>query len=235
MERSMTENNADQPETATEAGRPEEPSAETQPGARRPAPPGGSPSPDSGQGETAQSPAPEQPAKPKPPPLRPAPPAQPGAARPPALKPAPVKPAAPRPASPPGAVPHAPAATPAPAMSPATAAAPARPGAAAAPAAPKPAAKPAEPAPTPEEIRALRQTIVSTLEEKKRSGETVTIEVEHKEIKFNGRVLRIDPDEGFVVLENIDGRRRGLWFILGGHLTTHDGKQIKFPVDGVPR
>jgi hypothetical protein len=88
---------------------------------------------------------------------------------------------------------------------------------------------------TPEEIKALREKIVSTLEEKRRAGETVTIEVEHKEIKFNGRVLRVEPEEGFVVLENVDGRRRGLWFILGGHLTTQDGKEIRFPVDGVPR
>ena len=96
-------------------------------------------------------------------------------------------------------------------------------------------AKPAEPAPTPEQIAEMRAKIVSVLEEKERTGEPVTITVEHKEITLTGRVVRIAPADGFVVLENVDGRRRGLYFILGGSMKMKDGQEIKFPVDGVPR
>ncbi|HZE88384.1 MAG TPA: hypothetical protein VE404_02485 [Verrucomicrobiae bacterium] len=120
-----------------------------------------------------------------------------------------------------------------------------------------PAAKPAAPAPTgdtgrsaaaagppprknvaelgPVEIAALRQEIVELLREKKRSGETVTMMVEHKELTFTGRVVRVEPEEGYAVLENVDGRRRGCYFILGGHLKTRDGNELAFPIDGVPR
>jgi hypothetical protein len=160
--------------------------------------------------------------------------AAPAAAPPP--KPAPAVAAAPRPAAAPGAPKPAPAvARPAPAV--AAKPAPAAGAKPAAAAAPRPAApaKPATPSPTPEQIAAERTKIVSVLEEKRRLGEPVTITVEHKEVVLTGRVLRIEPEEGFVVLENVDGRRRGLWFILGGSLKTRDGQEIKLPVDGVPR
>ncbi|MBI3450347.1 MAG: hypothetical protein HY049_15710 [Acidobacteria bacterium] len=106
----------------------------------------------------------------------------------------------------------------------------------------KSAAEAAAPAPKksvtdlgPAEIAALRQEIVDLLKEKKRSGEIVTMLVEHKELTFTGRVVRVEPEEGYAVLENVDGRRRGCYFILGGHLTTRDGNELAFPIDGVPR
>jgi len=129
------------------------------------------------------------------------------------------EPAAERPAAPPSPE----AAKPAPAPKPA------------APVAAKPASPPKPPEPTPEEIAAMRARIVALLEEKKRTGEEVDIEVQHKEVRFTGRVIRIEPEAGFVVLENVDGRRRGLYFILGGHLLTKEGLKVDFPVDGVPR
>ena len=48
-------------------------------------------------------------------------------------------------------------------------------------------------------------------------------------------MVRVESDEGFVVLEHVDGRRRGLYFILGGSLKTPAGQDIQFPLDGVPR
>ncbi len=81
----------------------------------------------------------------------------------------------------------------------------------------------------------MRARIVAALEEARRLGEQVTMEVLHKETKFSGRVVRVDPGEGFAVLEHPDGRRRGLYFILGGSLKTADGREVPFPVDGVAR
>ncbi len=112
--------------------------------------------------------------------------------------------------------------------------------AAAKPAAPRPAgAKPApppkKPEPTREEIDAARAKAVALFEEKKRLGEEVTVTVEHKSITFTGQVVRIEPEDGFVVLEHVDGRRKGLYFILGGHAEAKDGQKIELPVDGVPR
>ncbi len=81
----------------------------------------------------------------------------------------------------------------------------------------------------------MRAQIVKALEEARRLGGQVTIDVLHKETKFTGRVIRVDPEEGYAVLEHPDGRRRGLWFILGGSLKTSDGREIPFPLDGVAR
>lgn len=109
----------------------------------------------------------------------------------------------------------------------------------AAPAASKPA--PAKPAPAPPSepdpqlIRGMRDKVVAVLEEKKRVGEPVTVTSQHKEISLTGRVVRIEPEEGFVVVEHVDGRRRGIYYILGGSLKTQDGQEVPFPVDGVPR
>jgi len=87
----------------------------------------------------------------------------------------------------------------------------------------------------PAEIASVREEIVEALEASKRRGEPVTMKVEHKDLTFSGRVIRIEPEEGYAVLENVDGRRRGCYFILGGSLTTKDGRRIAFPIDGVPR
>jgi len=88
---------------------------------------------------------------------------------------------------------------------------------------------------SPAEIAAVRGQIVELLQEKKRTGETVSMTVEHKEITFSGRVIRIEPSEGYAVLENVDGRRRGCYFILGGKIRTGDGREMILPVDGVAR
>jgi len=103
------------------------------------------------------------------------------------------------------------------------------------PAVPKPAAPAVHAGPDPKEILAMRERVVAVLEEKKRLGEPVTVSVLHKEVSLTGRVVRIEPEEGFVVIEHVDGRRRGLYFILGGSLKTKDGQEIPFPLDGVPR
>jgi hypothetical protein len=87
----------------------------------------------------------------------------------------------------------------------------------------------------PDEIASVREKIVDALKASKRSGEPVTMTVEHKDLTFNGRVIRIEPAEGYAVLENADGRRRGCYFILGGVLRTQDGREIALPIDGVPR
>jgi len=124
---------------------------------------------------------------------------------------------------------------------------PAKPAAAAAPARPAPVAGGAKPAPggvtasapaggqAPVNVAALRAQILSILEEKKILEEPVTIGVDSKEIVFTGRIVRIVPDEGFAVLEHPDGRRRGLWYILGGTLKTNDGREYKLPMDGLAR
>jgi hypothetical protein len=87
----------------------------------------------------------------------------------------------------------------------------------------------------PADIASVREEIVEALKASKRSGEPVTMMVEHKDLTFNGRVIRIEPAEGYAVLENADGRRRGCYFILGGTLKTQDGREIALPIDGVPR
>jgi hypothetical protein len=81
----------------------------------------------------------------------------------------------------------------------------------------------------------MRATVVTALEESRRLGEQVTMNVLHKELTFTGRIVRIEAGEGFAVLEHPDGRRRGLYFILGGSLKTADGREVPFPVDGVAR
>lgn len=81
----------------------------------------------------------------------------------------------------------------------------------------------------------MRQQIVSALEEARRMGEQVTMNVQHKDVTFTGRVVRIEAGNGFAVLEHIDGRRKGLYFILGGSMKTPDGREIPFPLDGVAR
>jgi hypothetical protein len=81
----------------------------------------------------------------------------------------------------------------------------------------------------------MRDKVVSALEERKKLGEEVTVHSLAKKLTFTGNVVRIDSDEGFVVLEHIDGRRRGLYFILGGSLSTKDGQEVPFPMDGVAR
>jgi|SRR6266850_1115480 len=103
------------------------------------------------------------------------------------------------------------------------------------PAHPPPVVKKAASELLPHEIAALRLQIVDLLKERKRSGQPVTMTVEHKEFAFTGRVIRVEADEGYAILENADGRRRGCWFILGGKLTANDGAEIDFPVDGVAR
>lgn len=81
----------------------------------------------------------------------------------------------------------------------------------------------------------MRDRIAALLEEKKRLGESVTMNSLHKEIEFTGRPIRIEAEEGFAVLEHVDGRRRGVYFILGGFVRTKDGQEYPMPVDGVPR
>jgi hypothetical protein len=103
------------------------------------------------------------------------------------------------------------------------------------PAGARPAPAPKKPAPSPEEIAAARAKAVALFEEKKRLGEEVTVTVQHKSITFTGRVVKIAAEDGFVVLEHVDGRRRGLYFILGGHAEAKDGQKVELPVDGVAR
>ncbi len=106
----------------------------------------------------------------------------------------------------------------------------------AAPAAAAAAAPKASQAPVAaEDVATQRSLILSLLEEKKLLGEPVTIGLDTKEIEFTGLVIRIVPHEGFAVLENVDGRRRGLWYILGGTLKTRDGQVLKLPMDGLAR
>ena len=87
----------------------------------------------------------------------------------------------------------------------------------------------------PADIGSHRAMILAVLEEKKLLGESVTIGLDTKEVTFTGRIIRIVPGEGFTVLENVDGRRRGLWYILGGTLKTGDGREFKLPMDGLAR
>lgn len=122
----------------------------------------------------------------------------------------------------------APAAAPAPAARPVapapTAAAPAKP-AAAAPAAAKPAAPPKVEAPSLPPLEMLSPRLKMVLEEKVRSGETVTIEVGKE--SFTGRIFRIMLHEGWIALEHVDGRRRPFWVITGGRLTTANGETLE--------
>jgi len=60
------------------------------------------------------------------------------------------------------------------------------------------------------------------LEEKVRSGETVTIQVGKE--SFTGRIFRAMLHEGWIALEHVDGRRRAFYVITGGKLTTASGE-----------
>ena len=124
----------------------------------------------------------------------------------------------------------APAAAPAPAARPvapaATAAAPAKPAAAApAAAAAKPAPPPKVEAPSLPPLQMLSPRLKMVLEEKVRSGETVTIEVGKE--SFTGRIFRIMLHEGWIALEHVDGRRRPFYVITGGRITTANGETLE--------
>jgi hypothetical protein len=99
--------------------------------------------------------------------------------------------------------------------------------AAAAPAT-KPAAAPPKPEPpslTPLEM--LSPIVKAFLEQRLKSGETVTIEVGKD--SFTGRIFRLMLHEGWIALEHDDGRRRGFYVITGGKVTSRTGESIVLP------
>jgi len=68
------------------------------------------------------------------------------------------------------------------------------------------------------------------LEEKRRDGEQVTIEV--GKVTFTGRIFRLSLEEGWIALEHIDGRRRAFIIMEGGKIKTQDGLETPLPAAG---
>ena len=68
------------------------------------------------------------------------------------------------------------------------------------------------------------------LDQKRRDGEQVTIEV--GKVTFTGRIFRLALDEGWIALEHIDGRRRAFIIMEGGKITTQDGVETALPSAG---
>lgn len=89
----------------------------------------------------------------------------------------------------------------------------------------KPAA--AKPAGSPPASKMISPKLKALLEKNLASGDPLTIQL--KKMAFTGRVFRLMLDEGWIALENDDGRRKGCYLITGGKITTMTGEEMSLP------